>query len=770
MKKITFCLFLFVLLFAVSGIAQQTITILHLNDTHSTLAPLGPRDESLNGQQGGIARATSVIASERATDPDLLLLHAGDISVGDLFFNFGFQVPELTWMNIMSFDAMAIGNHEFDLTPAVLLGSLQNVFPVPSDAFSLLGANINASALPELDNYITDYTIKTIDTLKVGIFGLLTPETNILSQPAPVIIEDDITEIMNIAGTNAYILRNIEGCDVVLLLSHLGVEFDMAIASMVPGIDLIIGGHDHYNYSEPIAVPNPNSGFTWIAQAGSNYKYIGKLKIDVALDGTVSLNDYSLIHLDENIPEEPTVKAMVDGLIGDLETFYSIPFYTQQFGYSNAFHKEEAKDLLNLGNHDTPVGNLVTEAFRNLTGTDIAIHAGGSTAHPLWDGPFTLADIFRVNGYGFNTVNTLGFQLATFTITGEALWMGLEFGLSNIESNDEFFLQVSGLEYTYNGTKPAGERLVSVMINGNSVNPSATYSVTASELVISLLDYLEIPYSNPEVLAGVTEFEALSGYIISNNNFLHPKEIGRIINVGNQLTKNRIKGRGWINSKPGAFISDPTIQGVLNFQMNLHNINDPKNVSGVVKFNFPGAGINLTGNNLEFLLIENENIFIRGEGKNTGKGKYGFLINALDLSNSADQIKIIIWDKNRGDDIIYDNLALTELSGGFINILLQSFEKNEPGDITLSDYVLEQNFPNPFNPETKIGFSIPEDGLVQLKVFSLLGEEVTTLLNEERSAGRYEVRFDANNLSSGIYLYSLRAGNFFECRKMILLR
>jgi 2',3'-cyclic-nucleotide 2'-phosphodiesterase (5'-nucleotidase family) len=103
-----------------------------------------------------------LITSERALDPDLLLLHAGDISVGDLFFNFGFQVPELTWMNMMGFDAMAIGNHEFDLTPAVLLGSLQNVFPLPSDAFPLLGANIDAGAVPDLDAYISDYTTKTI--------------------------------------------------------------------------------------------------------------------------------------------------------------------------------------------------------------------------------------------------------------------------------------------------------------------------------------------------------------------------------------------------------------------------------------------------------------------------------------------------------------------------------------------------------------------------------------------------------------------------------
>lgn len=770
MKKITLVLFLLFQILTVYSNAQQTITILHLNDTHSTLAPLAPRDEFLNGNQGGIARATSVINSERTFDPDLLLLHAGDVSVGDLFFNFGFQVPELTWMNMMGFDAMAVGNHEFDLTPAVLLGSLQNVFPLPSDAFPLLGANINAQAVPDLDAYLSDYTTKTIGTLKVGIFGLLTPETNILSQPAPVIIEDDVTEIMNIAGVNAYTLRNFEGCDVVILLSHLGVEFDMAVASMVPGIDVIIGGHDHYNYSEPIPVTNPNSGTTWIVQAGSNYQYIGKLKIEVALDGTISLNNYSLIHLDESIPEELSVKAFVDGLINDLESFYSIPFFTQPFGYSDAFHKEEAKNLFSLGNHDTPIGNLVADAFKSLTGTDIAIHAGGSTAQPIHKGPFTMADIFRVNGYGFNTLNTLGFQLATFEMTGEALWMGLEFGLSSIESNDEFFIQVSGLEYRYDATRPSGERLVSVRINGNNINPAAIYSVTASEVVLSLLAYLQIPYSNSEILEGVTEFEALSAYILTNNNILHPKEIGRIVNVGIQQTNNRIEGSGRINSKPGTYLPDPTVQGLLNFQMNVHNTNDLSSAKGVVKIKFPEADINLTGNSLEFLLIENEKITIRGEGKNKGKGKFGFLVNALDNNYAADQIKITVWDKLDGDRIIYDNFELTELAGGFINIIQPSVEKNGTDNIKPSEYSLNQNYPNPFNPSTKISWQSPVSNHQILKVFDVLGNEVVTLVNEYKPAGSYEVDWDASGLPSGVYFYQLRTENYVETKKMILLR
>ena len=85
-------------------------------------------------------------------------------------------------------------------------------------------------------------------------------------------------------------------------------------------------------------------------------------------------------------------------------------------------------------------------------------------------------------------------------------------------------------------------------------------------------------------------------------------------------------------------------------------------------------------------------------------------------------------------------------------------------------YGLEQNYPNPFNPNTSIQFRIPENSFVSLKIYDMLGKEVGTLLNEEKDVGMYKVNFDASNLSSGIYFYSLKAGNFVQTKKMILMK
>jgi len=98
----------------------------------------------------------------------------------------------------------------------------------------------------------------------------------------------------------------------------------------------------------------------------------------------VQLLGYQLIPYDTNIPQEPTVQANVDGMIADIEAFMGFLFSLNQWVMQVLFFEEEAKDLLTLGAHDTPLGNLVADAFSSLTSTDIAMQAGGSIALPLW--------------------------------------------------------------------------------------------------------------------------------------------------------------------------------------------------------------------------------------------------------------------------------------------------------------------------------------------------------------------------------------------------
>jgi Secretion system C-terminal sorting domain len=262
----------------------------------------------------------------------------------------------------------------------------------------------------------------------------------------------------------------------------------------------------------------------------------------------------------------------------------------------------------------------------------------------------------------------------------------------------------------------------------------------------------------------------LANYVITQNNFLHPKEIGRIINVGDRLAENRIESEGWFNSETGSYLPDPTIAGTLSFNMNLHNIKHPNSAQGVVKIIFPAANINITGNEVECLLIDENKVIIRGEGRNTGKGNFGFLVKAVDGGSSGDLINITIWDKLEGDKVIHDNLTLNELGGGYIKILLSEFAKEDNELLSPDKFKLEQNYPNPFNPSTTIKYSVPTQEYVQLKVYDLIGNEVATLVNETKAPGIYETMFNATQLASGIYIYALRAGSFTQTKKMILMK
>ena len=600
----------------------DTITILHVNDTHSNLAAIGPRDNTtLEGTLGGIARAATYFGMTRTSNPNVLLLHAGDAFIGDLFYNTYFGVAELQMMAALGFDAMAVGNHEFDLTPQMLKMALDSGFA--QGGFPLLSANLHLdnSEVQQLKQYIQPYTIKQAGNVKVGIFGLTTPATNDLSQPSPAWVDSSLVE----DAARWVDTLNAKGCQCIILLSHLGITLDQAVASYVPGINVIVGGHDHYEYPAPVKILNPLGDTTYIVQANAFYLNAGKLRMTIGTAGAKFL-DYEYVKLDQTIPEEPTIAGMVDMLIAGIEATYGQVF-TKRIGYAKEDFFEVAISPMDDGNQDTPIGNLVTDAFRAATGTEIAIEAGGSTAQPIYKGPIVAADLFRVVGYGFNTENGLGYHLATFTMKGSDLVAGLEFGLSTIEENDEFFMQSSGLTYTYNAHRPQYQRVVSAFVGDQPLEPEREYTVTANEFVPLSLGFLGIPFSSLHVCTGdTTEFQVLVAYVAAQDT-IEPTRRGSIISPVAEI----------LNSVP-------------------------------------------------------------------------------------------------------------------------------------STIVLYQNYPNPFNPETVISYELSVPSLVKLVVYDLIGREVATLVNENKQAGTYRVRWDASKMPSGTYFYQLESSGVRLVRKLVLLK
>ncbi len=486
----------------------DTLTIIHLNDTHSNLAPIGPRDASLKGTLGGIARLATLIGSTKQSAPNVVTLHAGDSFIGDIFFNRFAGAVELGLLKAIGVDAMAVGNHEFDLTPACLQMGLDSAFV--GGGFPLVSCNIDLTndTVRALKAYIAPWTIIDRGNIRVGIFGLTTPATNVLSLPQPAIVLEDVVPpaLAAIDSLTAH------GCTVIICLSHMGIALDEQLAASLPGVNVFVGGHDHLKTETPHAIPNPGGDTTYVVQANAFYLNAGIMTLEVN-GSSVRLIGYEMKDIDTSIPEEPGIAAAVNSFIAEIEATYG-PLYTQRIGYAREDFEEVAACPTADGPMDTPVGNFVTDVFQAALKTDVALEVGGSTAQKIFHGPLVAADLFRVVGYGFNTENGLGYHLATMNMTGEALVMGLELGLSDIETDDEFLAQVAGMSYTYNAHRPVGSRVVSVEVGGAPLDPLRTYSVAVNEFVPVFLAFKGIPFSDLHVCSGdTTEFQVLAAAV-----------------------------------------------------------------------------------------------------------------------------------------------------------------------------------------------------------------------------------------------------------------
>lgn len=496
--------------------AGTTITIVHVNDTHSHLDAFGPADVHQNGTIGGIAKAAHIFGAIRLTEPNVVLLHGGDAFVGDFFFNRYFGAAELQIMSGLGFDAMAVGNHEFDLTPDVLLGSLMAVTPAPPP---LLSANLDMSKYAggtSLGQFIQPSII--IDRgVKIGIFGLTVwdnPGTN----NGDVAIVDPIPLI---ALQTVQSLRS-NGAAVIICLSHMGILHDQELAAAVPGIDVIVGAHDHLLLKEPVRV-----GSTLILQAGSFYMNVGMLHL--GLDGgVVSFLDYTMMPVDGNVPAVPEIQAIVDGLKPAIVKSYG-DVYHKVVGFARCDQEKVFDGLSQI--RDTPMGDLVTDALRERGRTQLGLSALGLISEKIYAGAIVGSDVFRSVPYGYDPKSGLGFKLVRVRVDGGSLLQGIETTLAFLGVNDDYFPQVSGMTFRYDATKEIGSRVIlsSVRVGGRPLNPFATYTMTVDEGAAGLLPMLGVIPTDVEYMRDL-EYDVVKDYIHRRGVIAYRPE-GRIRDV-----------------------------------------------------------------------------------------------------------------------------------------------------------------------------------------------------------------------------------------------
>jgi 5'-nucleotidase/UDP-sugar diphosphatase len=456
---------------------KKTFTIMHTNDMHSAFIGMGPASDytpfTLNDDKttGGYARIATVIATRkkaRESQGPVLILDAGDFSMGTAFAAASREIGgELQLMSRMGYDATTFGNHEFDLGPDGLgkaIGVASKAGRIPAVLSSNTDFTGNDPTLADLqqlskEGLIRRYLVIERGGIRFGLFGVLGKEAQIYTSGGAVKFPDPVESAKEVVK----LLRETEKVDVVIALSHGGVEKDkdgkfrtgedVHLPEAVPGIDVVIGAHSHTELQEAIIV----NGRTPVVQTGREGKNVGELVITV--DGaTLTVDSYRLYPIDDSIAGDRAIGEEID----KLKRGVSAAVFASR-GYSVDQPLAIApRDLPNTFT-DIPAGtilaNLVTDAHRKATQADIGFTANGMMRAPLLRGKtgvLTVYDVFAVAPLGAGVVDaTAGSALVTGYFTGHELKNILEFFLVDSPAHPgEYFPRTSGMRFRYDKSRP----------------------------------------------------------------------------------------------------------------------------------------------------------------------------------------------------------------------------------------------------------------------------------------------------------------------------
>lgn len=272
----TVVLYMLLLFTAVGAYAQKHLEVLHTNDTHSCIMPLNPNlaDTAVAGR-GGFLRRVAMIKEERAKNPDLLLIDSGDFSQGSPFYTMFKGDVEVGLMNLMGYDAVTIGNHEFDFG----LENMARIFKMAK--FPVVCANYDFTGTC-VEGLVKPYVIIKRNGLKIGLFGLSPQLEGLvdLSKCKGVTYLDPV-EVGNRVAAE---LKHDKKCDVVICVSHLGwlrpdEMGDQKLLASSKDIDLVLGGHSHSYFKALRYVNNADGKAVPVDQNGKNAMYVGKLML-----------------------------------------------------------------------------------------------------------------------------------------------------------------------------------------------------------------------------------------------------------------------------------------------------------------------------------------------------------------------------------------------------------------------------------------------------------------------------------------------------------
>jgi 5'-nucleotidase len=428
------------------------VTILQVNDVYQ-FAPVD------FGKSGGLARVLTLRKKIMRESPHTLFLFSGDTISPSIESNTkmdgkmlqGRQMIE-AW-NLAGLDYAAFGNHEFDYGPNVLLDRVRE------SNFKWLGANVFDKKTGKLFADTPEFVVREFEGVKIGIFGILLPDTIKTSSPG------NNVEIREPCETAARVIPKIRaaGAQVIVALTHLSMREDKQLARC-SDVDLIIGGHEH-------TLLESMAGHAPIFKMTSDARELGQINLNISrTTGKLESIDWKVWPVNEGVEKDADFAPLI-AKYGDLLK-----------SLDEVVGKTEVKlDLASavVRTQETNMADFIADVYRQSTGADVALVNGGSIRadSEIEPGDVTRRDVLQILPYNNRIVK--------IQISGAVLRAALEYGVASMGPSEQpgRFPQVSGMRYTYDARLKPGARLTSVTVNGKALDDKQTYTLATSAYV-----------------------------------------------------------------------------------------------------------------------------------------------------------------------------------------------------------------------------------------------------------------------------------------------
>jgi 5'-nucleotidase len=449
-RRALLALALLVSFFLTSASSQKTecnvrVTLLQVNDVYQFTPDADGK--------GGLDRVLTLTKSIKTENPNTLFLLAGDTispSVESITYK-GAQMIE-AW-NTIGLDYATFGNHEFDFGPDVLRDRIRE------SKFGWVAANVIDTKTGKPFGGVEPFVIREFAGVKIGIFGIVLPETKITSRPGPDV------EFRNPCDVAKKMVSEIHdrGAKVVVALTHLSMREDKEVARCAD-VDLIIGGHEH-------TLLESSAGGAPIFKMTADARELGRFDLNINKStGKLDSIDWKVIPVTKDTPAAPEFSAVYKKYAPLLAQL------AKPVGRTSVALEARSKENRT---RETNAGNFIADAFRKATAADVALMNGGSVRADelMAPGQLTVRDVLSMLPFKN--------KLVKIEITGATLRAALEHGVSRSAEDAEpgGFPQVSGIQFSFDATRKPGERIVDLKINGQPLNETRTYTLGTTTFI-----------------------------------------------------------------------------------------------------------------------------------------------------------------------------------------------------------------------------------------------------------------------------------------------